>query len=57
MLGAAKGNVTDKLAGQAAGEFCLVRESSVMAVRSDESFMGTEQLPEDQIAALARLSV
>jgi len=49
--------VTDKLAGQATGEFYLIRESSVMAVRSDESFMRTEQLPEDQIAALAQLSV
>ena len=44
MLAAAKGNVTDKLAGQATGEFYLVRESSVTAVRSDESFMRTEQL-------------
>ena len=53
MLAAAKGNVTDKLAGQATGEFYLVRESSVTAVRSDESFMRTEQLPENQIAELA----
>ena len=57
MLAAAKGNVTDKLAGQATGEFYLVRESSVTAVRSDESFVRTEQLPENQIADLARLSV
>ena len=54
MLAAAKGNVTDKLAGQATGEFYLVRESSVTAVRSDESFMRTEQLPENEIAELAR---
>ena len=57
MLAAAKGSVTDKLAGQATGEFYLVRESSVTAVRSDESFMRTEQLPENEIAELARLSV
>jgi hypothetical protein len=57
MLAAAKGSVTDKLAGQATGEFYLVRESSVTAVRSDESFMRTEQLPENEIAELAhRLS-
>ena len=57
MLAAAKGSVTDKLAGQATGEFYLVRESSVTSVRSDESFMRTEQLPENEIADLARLSV
>ena len=57
MLAAAKASVTDKLAGQATGEFYLVRESSVTAVRSDESFMRTEQLPENVIADLARLSV
>ena len=54
MLAAAKGNVTDKLAGQATGEFYLVREDNVMSVRSDESFMRTEQLPENEIAELAR---
>jgi hypothetical protein len=57
MLAAAKGSVIDKLAGQATGEFYLVRESGVMAVRSDESFMRTEQLPENEIAALARLKI
>jgi hypothetical protein len=54
MLAAAKGNVADKLAGQATGEFYLVREASVMAVQSDQSFMRTEQLPENEIASLAR---
>jgi len=57
MLAAAKGNVTDKLGGQATGEFYLVRESIVTAVRSDESFMRTEQLSENEIARLARLMV
>jgi DNA helicase HerA-like ATPase len=57
MLVAAKGNVTDKLAGQATGEFYLVRESGVTAVRSNESFLRTEQLPENEIAALARATV
>jgi hypothetical protein len=57
MLAAAEGGVTDKLAGQATGEFYLVRESSVTAVRSDESFMRTEQLPENQIAQLAHATV
>jgi hypothetical protein len=57
MLAAAKGGVIDKLAGQATGEFYLVRESGVIAVRSYESFMRTEQLAEDRIAQLARASV
>jgi hypothetical protein len=57
MLAAAKGDVASKLAGQATGEFYLVRESIVNAVRSDESIMRTEQLSENQIAQLARASV
>jgi len=54
MLSAAKVDVSDKLAGQAAGEFYSVRESNVTPLKSDESFMRTEQLSEDQIAELAR---
>src|SRR5207245_8137531 len=57
MLAAAKGDAADKLTGQATGEFYLVRESSVAAVRSDESLIRTEQLPEELIAVLARSSV
>ena len=57
MLAAAKGNVIDKLGGQSTGEFYLVRESSVTPVRSDESFMRTEQMPESEIAELAHRSV
>lgn len=55
MLAAAKGNAIDKLGVQGTGEFYLVRESSVTAVRSDESLLRTEQLPENEIAKLARL--
>ena len=54
MLAAARSDVSDKLAGQAIGEFYLVRESSVTPVRSDPSFIRTEQMPENQIAELAR---
>jgi hypothetical protein len=54
MLAAAKADVTDKLAGQGTGQFYLVRESSVMAVRSDESLIRTEQMAENEIAGLAR---
>jgi hypothetical protein len=56
MLMAAKGSVIDKLAGQKTGEFYLVRESNVTAVQSNESFMHTEQVPEDQIVKLTRRS-
>ena len=54
MLAAAKGDATGKLAGQGTGEFHLVREAEVAALRSDESLVRTEQLPEDRIAELAR---
>jgi hypothetical protein len=57
MLAAARGQVTDKLAGQATGEFYLVRESNVVAIHSNESLIQTEQLAEDQIAALARRTI
>jgi hypothetical protein len=57
MLAAAKSDVAGKLAGQAAGEFYLVRESRVASVRSDKSLVATEQLPENKIVELARLSV
>jgi hypothetical protein len=50
MLAAAKGDVTDKLAGQATGEFYLVRESSVSAVRSDELNHGIAGANRDSIA-------
>jgi hypothetical protein len=57
MLMAAKENVIGELAGQATGEFYLVRESSVTAVHSDQSFIRTEQVPENKIAELARRSI
>jgi hypothetical protein len=56
MLASSRGGAGDKLAEQATGEFCLVRESSMTAVQSDESFMRTKQLPEERIAQLARPS-
>jgi Helicase HerA, central domain len=56
MLAAARSGAVDKLAGQATGEFTLVREANVTAIRSEESFLRTEQIPEHQIADLARRS-
>jgi DNA helicase HerA-like ATPase len=54
MLASARADVADKLAGQSTGQFYLVRESSVVPVRSDESLFRTEQLPENKIVELAR---
>jgi hypothetical protein len=54
LFAAAKGDPLGKLAGQGPGEFFLVREASAVPVLSDESLVRTEQLAEEQIAALAR---
>jgi hypothetical protein len=51
---AARNGAADKLAAQGTGEFFLVRESNITSVRSEPSFMRTEQLPEEQITALSR---
>ncbi len=44
----------DKLAGQKAGEFYLVREADVTPVATARNLIPTEQVPEDRILALAR---
>jgi hypothetical protein len=44
----------DKLAGQAAGEFYLVRESGVSQLKAEMNLLPTEQLPADRILALAK---
>ena len=49
-----KPDAADKLAGQSAGEFYLVRESGVNAIQVARNLMPTQQLPEDRILALAR---
>lgn len=54
LLLAAQDDAIGKLAGQKTGDFYLVRESSVIAVRSEESLLRTEQLSENQISQLAR---
>jgi hypothetical protein len=54
MLAAGRPDAADKLAGQGAGEFLLVREAEVSAVRSEESLVRTEQVPEERIVELAR---
>ncbi len=49
-----KPDAADKLAGQSAGEFYLVRESGVNAIQVARNLMPTQQLSEDRILALAR---
>lgn len=45
----------DKLAGQKAGEFYLVREADVTPVAADRNLIPTEQVTEDRILMLAKL--
>jgi Helicase HerA, central domain len=49
-----KPDAADKLAGQSAGEFYLVRESGVNAIQVDRNLMPTQQLSEDRILALSQ---
>ena len=49
-----KPGALEKLAGQKAGEFYLVREGDVQPVRAARNLIPTEQLPEDRILDLAR---
>lgn len=49
-----KPDAVDKLAGQKAGEFYLVRESDVSAVAVDRNLIPTAQVPVDRILELAR---
>ncbi len=50
-----KPDAADKLAGQAAGEFYLVRESGVSPIHVLRNLMPTAQLSEDRILELARV--
>ena len=54
LLAAGRPDAAEKLAGQAAGAFLMVREAEVTAVRSDQSLVRTEQVAEDRIIDLAR---
>jgi energy-coupling factor transporter ATP-binding protein EcfA2 len=54
MFAESKLDVAAKLPGQGTGEFYLMREREVGAVRTAPSLIATEQLPEDRILELAR---
>lgn len=56
MLNECRVDVEAKLAGQSKGQFHLIREAEVVALRADRSLVATEQLPEAEILALARLT-
>ena len=47
-------DAADKLAGQAAGEFYLVRESGVNPITVRRNLVPTAQLSEDRIQAISR---
>lgn len=47
-------NVAAKLPSQQTGQFHLVREGEPTSFGARESFLGTEQLSEDQILEAAR---
>jgi hypothetical protein len=54
MLSECKVDVTAKLPGQGTGQFHLIQERDVFALQTELSLVGTEQLPEEKIVALAR---
>jgi DNA helicase HerA-like ATPase len=54
MFAEARLDAAGKLPGQQTGEFYLLRERTVSAVRTEPSLIETRQLPEQRILELAR---
>ena len=54
MLNECKRDVRSELGSQDTGEFFLVRNNEVTAIRGDRSIVETTQVPEDEILRLAR---
>ncbi|HEV8060027.1 MAG TPA: hypothetical protein VGP68_09145, partial [Gemmataceae bacterium] len=54
MLEAGAGDIAAKLPGQATGEFYLVREKELLAIKTNQSLVATAQVAEDRILELAR---
>jgi hypothetical protein len=54
MLNECRVDVASKLPGQETGQFFLARDGDVSGLRAARSVLDTEQLPEDDILALAR---
>lgn len=54
LFDAARIDASDKLAGQSAGQFYLLKESVGQAIRVDRNLIPTQQLPEDKTLSLAR---
>lgn len=49
----ARGNVADRVPGQAAGEFHLLQEGRVTAFKADRAMLRAEQVPDSEILKLA----
>jgi hypothetical protein len=54
MLSECPVDVASRLPSQETGQFHLLRDGSATSLRADRSVMATEQLPEDEILAVAR---
>ncbi len=54
MLEAGAGDISARLPGQATGEFYLVREKELLAIKTNQSLIATAQVAEDRILELAR---
>ncbi len=57
MLDAGSGDIAARLPGQATGEFYLVREKELLAIKTNQSLIATAQVAEDRIIELARSMV
>ncbi len=55
MFSDSKMDVTAKLPAQQTGEFYLMREKEIIALKSARSLIETKQVPETRILELARL--
>ncbi|MBV9123485.1 MAG: DUF853 family protein [Planctomycetes bacterium] len=56
MLNDCKVDIASRLPSQQTGQFFLVREGNVTGLQAERSVMVTEQIPEDEILALARFT-
>jgi hypothetical protein len=57
MLGECRVDVADRLPGQAAGEFHLIRDGAATGLKAEPSAVDPRQVPEEEILELARRSL
>jgi GTPase SAR1 family protein len=53
LLNDARVNVANRIPGQETGEFHLIQDGQVTAFKSERSFLNAEQVPDDELLALA----